>query len=152
MRFLEKNGNFRFFQKFDLWVWVCSGCQKPFFSKFSETSEIFKYFTYLHHFHTTSAHEDIRPWIWPKTAKNGVFRVPLSGKYTFFYPLDVFENKISGFGVWGTILMWDEEQLYVLKPPERLPQYVHTNGTRVDTLKKSAKKEAFLRHSGERLG
>ncbi len=28
-----------------------------------------------------------------------------------FYPSDVFENKISGFDMWGIILQWDEEQL-----------------------------------------
>ena len=47
MKFLEKEWKFSIFSK--IWfvglVWVRSGCQKPVFSKFSETSKIFKYFT-----------------------------------------------------------------------------------------------------------
>ena len=57
--FDRKKWKFLFFQKLDLWVWGCSGSEKPFFSKFSETSKFFKYFTYLHHFHTISTPGDI---------------------------------------------------------------------------------------------
>ena len=47
--------NFKNFENFHLWVWVRSGCAKPFFQKISKSWKILKYFSLLWCFHTTHA-------------------------------------------------------------------------------------------------
>ncbi len=50
--------------------WVCCGCSKPFFSKFSKSLEILKHVSYLERFDTRSTRKDIWPCILTQVAQN----------------------------------------------------------------------------------